>query len=86
MIIRNAKSKVEQRIKRKARIKKAAEYVVVWVCIILLVAITVYPIQYLATKHCIEKMKDKQKTHVMILIGGEKLTLEDVDVVHVEEE
>ena len=77
---------MEQRIKRKARIKKIAEYVVCWVLIVLLVAVTVYPVQYLATKHCIEKMKDKQKTHVTILIGGEKITLEDVDVVHIEEE
>lgn len=86
MTIRKAKSKVEQRIKRKARIKKIAEYVVCWVLIVLLVAVTVYPAQYLATKHCIKKMQEENKTHVTILIGGEKITLEDVDVVHIEEE
>lgn len=86
MTIRKAKSKVEQRIKRKARIKKIAEYVVCWVLIVLLVAVTVYPVQYLATKHSIKKMQEENKTHVTILIGGEKITLEDVDVVHIEEE
>lgn len=86
MTIRKAKSKVEQRIKRKAKIKKIAEYVVCWVLIVLLVAVTVYPVQYLATKHSIKKMQEENKTHVTILIGGEKITLEDVDVVHIEEE
>ena len=86
MTIRKAKSKVEQRIKRKARIKKIAEYVVCWVLIILLVAATVYSAQYLATKHCIKKTQEENKTHVTILIGGEKITLEDVDVVHIKED
>lgn len=86
MTIRKAKTKLEQRLKRKARIKKIAEYVVCWVLIILLAAVTIYPVQYLATKHCIEKMQKENKTHVTILIGEEKITLEDVDVVHIEEE
>lgn len=91
MTIRKAKTKLERRIKRKERIKRATEYVILWVFIILAAAITIYPVQYLATKHCINKMLltqqvDKEKTHVTILIGGEKITLEDVDVVHVEEE
>lgn len=86
MTIRKAKSKVEKRIKRKARIKKIVEYVVCWVLIVLLVAVTIYPVQYIATKYCVEKMKRENKTHVTILIGGEKITLEDVDVVHIEEE
>lgn len=86
MTIRKAKSKVEKRIKRKATIKKIAEYVVCWVLIISLVAITLYPVQYIATKHCIKRMQEENKTHVTILIGGEKITLEDVDVVHIEEE
>lgn len=86
MTIRKAKSKLERKIKFKARVKKVVEYIIIWVCIILLVALTVYPVQYIATKHCIEKMQKENKTHVTILIGGEKITLEDVDVVHIEEE
>lgn len=86
MTIRKAKQKAERKAKRKANLKRTIEYVVVWVCIILTVAATLYPVQYLATKHCIEKMRDKEKTHATILIGGEKVTLEDVDVIHIEEE
>ena len=86
MTIRNAKSKLEQRLKIKAKVKKVIEYIVIWALILLAVAITVYPVQYLATKHCLKKMQDKEKTHVTILIDGEKLTLEDVDIVHIMED
>ncbi len=86
MTIRKAKQKAERKAKRKANLKRAAEYIMLWVFIILAVAITIYPVQYLATKHCVEKMQKENKTHVTILIGGEKITLEDVDVVHIEEE
>lgn len=77
---------MERRLKFKTRLKKLFEYVVAWVCIILVVAVTLLPVQYLATKYYFTKIQDKQKTHVTILIGGEKITLENVDVVHVEEE
>lgn len=86
MTIRKAKQKAARKARRKANLKRAAEYVILWVFIILAVAVTVYPVQYLATKHCITKMQEENKTHVTILIGGEKITLEDVDVVHIEEE
>ena len=85
MTIRKAKSKLERRIKRKERLKKIAEYIIFWTIILLMVAITIYPVQYIATKHCIEKMQKENKTHATILIGGEKITLEDVDVIHIEE-
>lgn len=86
MTIRKAKSKLEQRLKRKERIKKATEYVILWVLILLMFAVATYPVQYIAAKHCIEKMQKENKTHVTILIGEEKITLEDVDVVHIEED
>lgn len=82
MTIREAKDKV--RIKH--RIKRIIEYVLAWVLIIGIVLAVYVPVQCVISSYLIEKYQAENKTHVTILIGGEKITLEDVDVVHVEEE
>ena len=82
MTIRKAK----MRVNKRRRLRKIIEYILVWVLIIATVLSIYLPIQYAITKHCVKKQAEENKTHVTIFIGGEKLTLEDIDVVHIEEE
>ena len=81
MTIREAK----QRVTLKRKIARAAEYVLMWILILTAVALVLYPVQYIAMKNYAEKIQ-QEKTHATILIGGEKITLEGVDVIHIEEE
>ena len=79
MTIRKAK----QRVSTRKQINKVIEYIVAWVIILITTAILTLPVHYAVVKYWSGK---QEKTHVTILLDGEKIILEDVDVLHIEEE
>ena len=77
--LREAKSKV----KRREELKNKAKQIALWLLIILLITLAAYPVQYAATKKC---MQEQNKSYVTIIRDGKKITLEGIDSILIEEE
>lgn len=77
--LREAKSK----IKRREELKNKAKFIALGLLIILLAALVAYPVQYAATKKC---MQEQNKSYVTIIRDGKKITLEGIDSILIEEE
>ena len=77
--LREAKSK----IKRREELKNKAKLIALGLLIILLAALVAYPVQYVATKKCVQ---EQNKSYVTIIRDGKKITLEGIDSILIEEE